>query len=149
MARKLLLLNVAALSPWEIDDQSPNLAALANTGRMNPLIAPEPALTCSSHATMITGSTPREHGIVANGWYEEPHGKIFNWGRSDKLITGERIWDAAKAKAANAERRALQAVNKVAEAQRAFFMAVRLHSRRLDAIERAETSTPPKPCHGK
>ena len=36
--------------------------------------------------------------------------------------------DAAKAKAANAELRALQAVNKVAEAQRAFFMAVRLHS---------------------
>ena len=41
-------------------------------------------------------SHPKEHGIIANGWYEEPHGKIFNWGRSDKLVSGERIWQAAK-----------------------------------------------------
>ena len=54
--------------------------------------------------------------------------------------------DAAKAKAANAEECAVRAVNRVAEAQRAFLMAVRVYSRRVDAIERAETSTPPKPA---
>ena len=54
--------------------------------------------------------------------------------------------DAPKAKAANAGECAVRAVNRVAEAQRAFLMAVRLYSRRVDAIERAETSTPPKPA---
>jgi len=54
--------------------------------------------------------------------------------------------DAAKAKAANAGECAVRAVNRVAEAQRAFLMAVRLYSRRVDAIERAETGNPPKPA---
>ena len=54
--------------------------------------------------------------------------------------------DAAKAKAANAERRALQAVDMVAEAQSAYLMAARLFTKRVDAIERAETGNPPKPA---
>ena len=28
-----------------------------------------PAVTCSAQSTILTGTLPREHGIVANGWY--------------------------------------------------------------------------------
>ncbi|MEE2786092.1 MAG: alkaline phosphatase family protein [Myxococcota bacterium] len=97
--RKLLLLNVAALSPWEIGVDCPQFANLASAGGMRPLMAPEPALTCTSHATMLTGQLPKAHGIVGNGWYEESHGKIFNWGRSDKLVTGQKLWEAMHARA--------------------------------------------------
>ncbi len=93
--RKLVILNVAALSPRELGtSHTPKLNALMDEGSMSPLIAPAPALTCPSHATMLTGLTPREHGVVSNGWYERSHGKIFNWGRSDRLVSGEKVWEA-------------------------------------------------------
>ncbi len=28
-----------------------------------------PRVTCSAQATLLTGLLPRDHGIVANGWY--------------------------------------------------------------------------------
>lgn len=92
----MLLLNVAALSPWEIGDDCPTLSALARAGSMSSLIAPDPALTCTSHATMITGLSPREHGIVGNGWYDTSAAQVLNWGRSDNLVSGEKIWEAAR-----------------------------------------------------
>ena len=65
--RKLLLLNVAALSPGEVTSQTPTLGALAESGACTPLLAPFPSLTCTSHATMVTGSLPSAHGVVGNG----------------------------------------------------------------------------------
>jgi hypothetical protein len=47
LMRKLLLLNVAALSPSEITGHTPTLAALANAGSLSALRAPFPALTCT------------------------------------------------------------------------------------------------------
>lgn len=94
--RRLLMLNLAALSPWEVGDDSPHLAALAARGALRPLRAPAPSLTCPSHATLVTGLSPREHGAVSNGWYEPSHGKVFNWERSDGVLSGERLWEAAR-----------------------------------------------------
>ena len=101
--KKLVVLNVAALSPYEVDGSTPGFQTLAEQGEMSPLIAPQPALTCPSHATMITGLLPHEHGVVGNGWYERAHGKIFNWGRSDNLVHGERLWDALRARKPSAK----------------------------------------------
>ena len=95
--RKLVVLNVAALSPYEIDGGTPGFKRLAEQGTLTALRAPEPALTCPSHATMLTGVLPSEHGVIANGWYERERAKIFNWGRSDNLMSGARVWDALRA----------------------------------------------------
>ena len=92
----MLVLNVAALSPWEIGPDCPTLRDLAGQGSMSSLVAPDPALTCTSHATMLTGLEPREHGIVGNGWYESSAAQVQNWGRSDNLVAGEKIWEAAR-----------------------------------------------------
>ena len=96
--RRQLILNVAALSPRELGEHTPNLNRIAAQGSLSPLRAPDPALTSVSHATMLTGLSPREHGIVANGWYDRNYAKIHNWNRSDKLIEGERLWEAARAR---------------------------------------------------
>ena len=99
MNRKMLVLNVAALSPWEIGSDCPTFESLSNDGTMRALAAPEPALTCPSHATMLTGLEPKDHGIVANGWYDGETAHVANWGRSDRLVAGEKIWEAAKRRA--------------------------------------------------
>lgn len=96
--RKLLLLNVAALSPREITAHTPTLSALAQAGACTPLQAPFPSLTCTSHATMVTGTLPSAHGVVGNGWYEHEHARVFMWNRSAHQVTGQTIWDAARAR---------------------------------------------------
>ena len=96
MSRPLVLLNVAALSPSQIGDRTPRLRAIAEKGALSPLTPPLPALTCPSHATMVTGLTPAEHGIIGNCFYDPALAQIFNWARSDRLVSGERIWDAAR-----------------------------------------------------
>ena len=95
--RPQFILNVAALSPQEIGEHTPHLKALAEQGTMSPLLAPDPALTSVSHATMMTGELPQKHGIVANGWYDREYAKILNWNRSDHLVQGEKLWEASQA----------------------------------------------------
>ena len=76
--RKLAIVNVAALSPREVNaEDTPNFWSLAQRGSINALEAPEPALTCPSHATMVTGLSPNEHGIIGNGWYDAKQAKIM------------------------------------------------------------------------
>ena len=86
--RRVLLLNVAALSGSQIGERTPTLKALAERGTLTPMVPPFGALTCPAHASMSTGLPPSGHGIVGNGWYERAHAKVFNWGRSNHLISG-------------------------------------------------------------
>jgi len=43
---------------------------------------------------MVTGTLPRDHGIVANGWYWRDLNEVMFWRPSNQLVRGERIWDA-------------------------------------------------------
>ena len=43
---------------------------------------------------MLTGLSPRDHGIVANGWYWRDTNEVRFWIPSNQLMSGERIWEA-------------------------------------------------------
>ena len=51
-----------------------------------------PALTCVAQASLRTGSIPREHGIVSNGFYFRDLKKTLFWEQSSSLVEGERVW---------------------------------------------------------
>jgi predicted AlkP superfamily pyrophosphatase or phosphodiesterase len=99
MSRKLLVLNVATLHPEAVRTLTPYLRELGESGSLRPLRPAFPALSCPSHATMLTGALPREHGIVANGWYERDYAQVRMWQRSNHLVGGEPIWEAARRRA--------------------------------------------------
>lgn len=63
---------------------------------MRPLTTITPAVTTSVQSTLLTGALPREHGIVANGWYFRELSEILFWRQSNALVGGEKIWDAAR-----------------------------------------------------
>jgi predicted AlkP superfamily pyrophosphatase or phosphodiesterase len=44
----------------------------------------------------MTGTLPRSHGIVGNGWYFRDLSEIWFWRQSAKLYDGERIWEAGR-----------------------------------------------------
>jgi predicted AlkP superfamily pyrophosphatase or phosphodiesterase len=97
----MLVVDVAALCPAEVGEHTPNLRALAAEGGLYPLREPFPSLTCPSHATLVTGSLPRSHGMVANCLYSRSYAKLFNWNRSRHLVSGTPLWEAARARDAS------------------------------------------------
>jgi predicted AlkP superfamily pyrophosphatase or phosphodiesterase len=44
----------------------------------------------------MTGTLPREHGIVANGWLFRELMEVWLWRQSNRLVHGEKIWEAGK-----------------------------------------------------
>ena len=61
-----------------------------------PLRTVTPAVTCSAQVSFLTGSMPRDHGVVGNGWYFRDLAEIMFWRQSAGLVAGEWVWDAAK-----------------------------------------------------
>jgi predicted AlkP superfamily pyrophosphatase or phosphodiesterase len=94
--RRTLVLNVVGLTPRMLGEHTPHLAALARQGAMRPLRTVTPAVTCSVQSTFTTGLLPRDHGCVGNGWYFRELSEVALWRQSNKLVSGEKIWDAAK-----------------------------------------------------
>ena len=92
---KLLVVNVVGLTPGVLSAM-PALSKLTNSWQLLHLKPALPAVTCTSQATITTGTLPRQHGIVSNGWYFRDSAETRFWLRSDRLVQGEKIWDVAK-----------------------------------------------------
>jgi predicted AlkP superfamily pyrophosphatase or phosphodiesterase len=93
--RQLIVLNVVGLARRFIGADTPNIARLAERGGLRPLATVIPAVTCTVQSTMLTGLPPRGHGIVANGWYFRDLGEVLLWRQSNRLVHGEKVWEAA------------------------------------------------------
>jgi len=99
MPERLLIVNIAGLGRDSVGPHTPQLAGLIEAGgSVTALDPPVPALTSPSQATILTGTPPRQHGIVANGWYFRDLALVLNWQRSARLLHGETIWEAARAR---------------------------------------------------
>lgn len=94
----LLILNIVGLTPRLIGEHTPRLKAFVNQGKLLPLQTVTPAVTCTVQATIMTGLSPQQHGIVGNGWLFRDLAEIWFWRQSNKLVSGEKIWEAGKAR---------------------------------------------------
>jgi len=91
-----LVILVVGLSPALVGENTPNLRKLAISGSLRPLREITPAVTCSAQSTLLTGSLPSDHGIVANGWYFRDLSEVWLWRQSNRLVAGEKIWETGK-----------------------------------------------------
>jgi predicted AlkP superfamily pyrophosphatase or phosphodiesterase len=94
--RPTIVINVVGLTPRMIGPDNPVLQRLATAGGLRKLETVFPAVTCTAQTTFLTGVAPREHGIVGNGWYFRELAEVLFWRQSNRLVTGDRLWDAAK-----------------------------------------------------
>ncbi|MCP4082666.1 MAG: alkaline phosphatase family protein [Planctomycetaceae bacterium] len=97
MTNKLLVIDLVGLNAAALAKMPGLQKAFAKQAEPIPLQPPLPALTCSAQATLLTGALPQQHGIVSNGWFFEETGESRFWLRSDRLVRGEKVWDALKA----------------------------------------------------
>ena len=95
--RETLVLLVVGLTPRLLGPHTPHLTALAARGAVRPLATVLPAVTCTVQSTLLTGCLPREHGIVANGWYFRDLAEVALWRQSNRLVGGEKLWEAGAA----------------------------------------------------
>lgn len=90
------VLNVVGLTRALLGRDTPHLNALVAAGSSAPIRAVTPAVTCSAQATFLTGTLPRDHGIVGNGWYLRDLAQVMFWRQSNHLVHGEKVWESAR-----------------------------------------------------
>ncbi len=98
MNKKVVVLDIVALMPELLGDNTPNLNRLIKDSFISPLSGVFPAVTTTAQSTMITGLQPQQHGIVGNGWYEREHAEVMFWKQSNRLVQGKKIWETLKEK---------------------------------------------------
>jgi predicted AlkP superfamily pyrophosphatase or phosphodiesterase len=91
----LVVLDVVGLTSRLLAHMPRLRAACAGgfTARLDPVL---PAVTCTVQATLLTGASPSEHGIVGNGWYFRDLGEVLLWRQHHGLVGGEKLWQAAR-----------------------------------------------------
>jgi type I phosphodiesterase/nucleotide pyrophosphatase len=92
MAENIILLSVPGLRGKDLDSM-PNLSRLAGSGDRATLTASFPCVTWPVQANMLTGKLPREHGVVANGFYWRDKHDVEMWTAWNDKIQQPQIWD--------------------------------------------------------
>ncbi|KQS31400.1 alkaline phosphatase family protein [Dyadobacter sp. Leaf189] len=93
---KTVVIDIVGLSANLIGEHTPFLAKYIKDRQLTPIKPVLPAVTTTSQSTYITGKWPAENGIVGNGWYDREDAEVKFWKQSNKLVKGEKIWEAAK-----------------------------------------------------
>lgn len=94
--QRTAILNVVGLTRRLIGEHTPRIRAFMERRRLCLVEPAIPAVTCTAQAAYVTGKSPREHGIVANGWYERDYAEHRFWKQPEALIQAEKLWDVLR-----------------------------------------------------
>lgn len=95
--RRVILLSTPGLRVTDVTKEStPTLHGWANAGHIAELTPTFPCVTSPVQASMLTGRPPREHGVIANGFYHRDREEVEFWVAPNRVVGGEFIWDALR-----------------------------------------------------
>ncbi|MCO5051357.1 MAG: alkaline phosphatase family protein [Verrucomicrobiae bacterium] len=94
--KRTAVINVVGLSESLLGEHTPRLNAFHARGALTRIEPAFPAVTCTAQSTYLTGLTPAEHGIVANGWYNRELAEVQFWKQSNRLVGGKKIWETLR-----------------------------------------------------
>ena len=92
MHQHAVLLSIPGLRQADLASM-PRLAALGAAGDVVPLTPSFPAVTCPVQVNLTTGRLPREHGVIANGFYWREAHEVEMWTAWNEVIQAPQIWD--------------------------------------------------------
>lgn len=92
MSRHVVLLSIPGLRASDVE-RMPALASLVAGGARATLETSFPAVTWPAQANLLTGKLPREHGVVANGFYWRDQRRVEMWTASNDKIAAPQLWD--------------------------------------------------------
>ncbi len=94
--KKIIVLDIPGLVRSNIDKiKTKNISKIIENN--NSVLVPTfPAVTCSAQSSILTGTHPSEHGIIANGYYDRIYKEIHFWDQPSRLVKKPQIWDILK-----------------------------------------------------
>ncbi len=93
---RLAVINVVGLTGALIGEHTPRLAEFRRRGAFANIAPAFPAVTCTAQSNYLTGQTPAQHGIVGNGWFHRELAEVQFWKQSNRIVHGQKIWDALR-----------------------------------------------------
>src|SRR5262245_14704920 len=96
MSEPVIFLSVPGLRATDLAHM-PHLTELTRRGEHATLVPSFPAVTWPVQANMLTGKTPAQHGVVANGFYWRDRGQVEMWTAWNNVILAPQIWDSLHA----------------------------------------------------
>ena len=80
------VINVVGLSKALLKHKDLFLTKWINENQCTKIKPVLPAVTCAAQSTYLTGKWPKDHGIVANGWYFKDECEVKLWRQSYNYI---------------------------------------------------------------
>ena len=94
--QRTAVINVVGLTTRLIGESTPHIRSFLERNRFACVEPVLPAVTCTAQSTYLTGKLPRDHGSVANGWYDREYGEHRFWKQSNLLVKGEKLWETLR-----------------------------------------------------
>jgi predicted AlkP superfamily pyrophosphatase or phosphodiesterase len=91
--KRTAVLNVVGLTQSLLGPSTPRINRFLAQGAKAAVAPAFPAVTCTAQSTYLTGTTPAQHGIVGNGWYNRELAEVQFWKQSNHLVHGRKIWE--------------------------------------------------------
>jgi predicted AlkP superfamily pyrophosphatase or phosphodiesterase len=92
MNTHVVLLSVPGLRSQDLNTM-PKLQSLMAGGEQARLVPSFPCVTCPVQANMTTGRLPKQHGVIANGFYWRDKRQVEMWTAWNDCIESPQIWD--------------------------------------------------------
>lgn len=97
MVKYIIVLDIVGLEIGHIESNLlPNIEDIAAHGEAAKMQPVFPALTCPVQSSLLSGTYPSQHGIIANGLYDRINCEVSFWEQSSGLVQVDRVWDVAK-----------------------------------------------------
>jgi predicted AlkP superfamily pyrophosphatase or phosphodiesterase len=93
---RLVVINVVGLTESLIGELTPRITEFRRRGALAHIAPALPAVTCTAQANYLTGTTPSQHGIVGNGWFNRELAEVHFWKQSNHLVQSPKLWDALR-----------------------------------------------------
>ena len=100
MVNPIVVLSIPALREQDLQNM-PRLSALMRQGEHAELVPSFPAVTWPVQANLVTGCSPQEHGVVANGFYWRDRREVEMWTATNDKLLKPQIWDTLRVHDAN------------------------------------------------
>ena len=139
----VVLLSIPGLREADLSHM-PRLSGLVQTVR--PCDPVFPALTCPSQVSLTTGATPREHGVVANGFYWRDRGEVEMWTAWNHVLERPQIWQTIEE--ANADYRTMAWFPLLVKGAKADFICTPAPIHNPDGSESLWCYTQPEQMYG-
>ncbi|MFZ4766343.1 MAG: alkaline phosphatase family protein, partial [Roseimicrobium sp.] len=94
--QRTAVLNVVGLTTRLIGNDTPKIRAFMERSQLAKVEPVLPAVTCTAQSTYLTGKLPRDHGAVANGWYDRDYDEHRFWKQSNHVVSGEKLWESLR-----------------------------------------------------